>query len=297
MRNFLPLPVIAAAVSSSLGGTAMVAIRMLVGVSDAMSIAFLRCAGSALVLGFFVFAFRRARFAPVDLLRIAGLGIVMFGAFSWLFAAGLAYVPAARGAVIMSTMPILTLVIAAALGREKLTWPKVAGAFLVLGGVAIALADKAVAGPDAWRGDLYMGAAALLGSLHAVLSAATLRRYATISVLAVQVMAGMLLLGGILVAQGNFGGLTGFSGVQWIAVFWLTMVTGLFSHLLWFWALEKAPASAVALTVSLNPISAAVFGALLLAEPVTTRILAGLVAVVAGIVLANRRAPAPEPPG
>ncbi|MBI3503922.1 MAG: DMT family transporter [Proteobacteria bacterium] len=289
MRNLLPLPVIAAAVSSTLGGSAMVAIRMLVGTSDSTSVAFLRCAGSALVLGIFVFAFRRVRFAPADLLRIAALGIVMFGAFSWLFAAGLAHVPAARGAVIMATMPILTLVIAVVLGRERLTGPKAAGAVLVFAGVAIALADKAVAGPDAWRGDLFMAAAALLGSLHAVLSAATLRRYATLSVLAVQVMAGALLLGGILAVQGDFSGLTGFSGTQWIAVVWLTLVAGLFSHLLWFWGLENAPASAIALTVSLNPISAALCGAIFLAEPVTPRILVGLVAVVAGIALANRR--------
>jgi drug/metabolite transporter (DMT)-like permease len=291
MRNLLPLPVIAAAVSTMLGGTAMVATRLLMGTSDAVSVAFLRCSGSALVLGILVFAIRRTRFALSDVARMAVLGVMMFGAFSWLFAAGLGYVPAARGAVILSTMPILTLGIAAALGREKLTWPKVAGAILVLAGVVIALADKTAAGPDAWRGDLYMAAASLLGSLHAVLSVTALRRYATISVMAVQVMTGTLLLGGVLVAQGNSDGLTGFAGTQWFAVFWLTMVTGLLSHLMWFWALEKAPASSVALTVSLNPISAAIFGAIVLAEPVTTRVLVGLVAVVGGIVLANRRPP------
>jgi len=296
MRSLIPLPVLAAATASILGGTAVVFTRLLVGVSDATSIAFLRSASVAVVLAAFVFGARAVRFAPREVVRISALGVMMFGAYGWLFSAGLAYVPAARGAVVLATMPILTLVIAAVFGRERLTWPKALGAAFALAGVVIALGDKAVAGPEAWRGDLYMALAALLGASHAVLSSVALRRHAAVPVLAVQVIAGTVVLGFVLAVRGDAGGLVSFSGYEWLGVFWLLFVAGLPSYVLWFWALERAPASAVALTVSLNPISAAILGAFFLVEPVTARLMAGLACVIAGIVLANRGRAAPDKP-
>jgi drug/metabolite transporter (DMT)-like permease len=294
MRSIIPLPVLAAAASSILGGSAVVVTRMLVGVSDATSVAFLRSAGVAIVLAAFVFGVRAVRFAPREIVRISALGVMMFGAYGWLFSAGLAYVPAARGAVVLATMPILTLVIAALFGRERLTWPKALGAAFALAGVVVALGDKAVAGPEAWRGDLCMALAALLGASHAVLSSMALRRHAAVPVLAVQVVAGTVALGIALVARGDAGGLVSFSGFEWLGVFWLLFVAGLPSYVLWFWALERAPASAVSLTVSLNPISAAILGALFLFEPVTARLAGGLACVIVGIVLANSGRAAPD---
>jgi drug/metabolite transporter (DMT)-like permease len=197
---------------------------------------------------------------------------------------------------VLATMPILTLVIAAAFGRERLTWPKALGAAFALAGVGIALGDKAVAGLEAWRGDLCMALAALLGASHAVLSSMTLRRHAAVPVLSVQVMAGTVVLGIALAIRGDAGGVVSFSGYEWLGVFWLLFVAGLPSYLLWFWALERAPASAVALTVSLNPIAAAILGAFFLVEPVTGRLMAGLACVIVGILLANRGRPTPDKP-
>lgn len=289
------MPVLVAAVSSMLGGTAMGATRLLMGVSDAATVALLRCAGAALVIGAYVFLVRRVRIPPREMLAIAGLGILMFGVFNLLFSAGFAYVSAARGAVVMATMPIQALLIAAIFGRERVTRAKIGGALLALAGVVVALGDRATAGADAWRGDVLMALAALAGAVHAVLSGIVLARRPAVQVLAGQVTAGALVLACILAARGELAHLVAFEGTQWLAVFWLTFVAGLFSYILWFWALERAPVSAVTITVTLNPISAAIFGAAFLSEPVTLQLMAGLAAVAAGIVVAGRPEPAFKP--
>ncbi len=272
-----------------LGGTAMVATRMLMGVSDATTVALLRCAGAAAALGIYLFVFRRVRIPPRELAALAALGFLMFGVFNLLFSAGFAYVPAARGAVVMSTMPIIALMIAAAIGRERITRAKIAGGLLALAGVVVALGERAAAGADAWRGDVLMTLAALAGAMHAVLSGFVLSKRAALPVLAVQVCAGAAMLAGILAWRGELHHVVAFEGTQWLAVVWLTFVAGLFSYLMWFWALEHAPVSSVTITVTLNPISAAVFGAMFLGEPLTLQLTVGLAAVVAGIVLAGRR--------
>ncbi len=289
MSAFLPVPVLVAAASSMLGGTAVVATRMLVGVSDATTVALLRCAGSALAIGFYVFVVRRARFSARETLVFAALGVLMFGVFNLLFSAGLSYVPAARGAVVMSTMPIIALLIAAAAGRERITRAKLAGGLLAVVGVVVALGDRASAGAEAWRGDVLMALSAFVGAAHAVLSGVVLARRPALQVLAVQVMAGAAVLAAMLAARGELDHVVAFEGAQWLTVFWLTFVAGLFSYLLWFWALERAPASSVTITVTLNPLTAAVFGAAFLGEPVTLQLAIGLAAVASGIVLAARR--------
>ncbi len=73
------------------------------------------------------------------------------------------------------------------------------------------------------------------------------------------------------------------------AVSLITLITigGVVCFYLWIWALEHTMPSRVSIAVTLNPISAALLGALLLAEPLTGRLAAGLVAVVIGLALAN----------
>jgi drug/metabolite transporter (DMT)-like permease len=289
MASALSLPLAAAAMSSVLGGLSMVAVRLVVDDSDPTSIALIRCLGTAPVLGFVVFVLRGTRLPPGDTLRIAALGVLMFGGFGWLMSAGLAYVPAARAALILATMPLLTLALATLLGREAASRAKAAGAVLALVGVAVALGDREFAGPEAWKGDLMLGGAASVGAVHAVLSGAHLRRYGALPVTAVQAAAGIVALAAALAFTGDFSGLVAFSGTQWMAVFFLAFVGGMLSFVMWFWGLERLDPSRAVLTVSFNPIAAALGGALLLAEPLTARLLAGLVCVIAGIALACRR--------
>jgi drug/metabolite transporter (DMT)-like permease len=294
-RHYMPmsaafsLPLAAAAMSSVLGGSSMVAMRLVIDDSDPTSIALIRCLGTAPVLGFVVFGLRGKRLPAGDALRIAALGAMMFGGFGWLMSAGLVHVPAARGALILATMPLLTLALSTALGREPASWTKAAGAGLALAGVAVALGDRELAGPDAWKGDLMLAGAAVVGAVHAVLSGTFLRRHAALPVTAIQAAAGIAVLGSVLAWSGDISGLVSFSGWQWLAVFFLAFVGGLLSFVLWFWGLERLDPSRAVLTVSLNRIAAALGGALLLAEPLTLRLLAGLIGVIAGIALASRR--------
>src|SRR5206468_1895033 len=55
---------------------------------------------------------------------------------------GLKTVPAARGALIFASFPLLTLVVAALLGHERVTVRKISGILATLLGVFLALSDK-----------------------------------------------------------------------------------------------------------------------------------------------------------
>lgn len=267
-----------------------VASRYAIVEADATSIAFLRYGGACLLLTGVAMAMGASlRLERRDVAPVLGLGVLMFACFGWLFTAGTEYIPAARAALIISGMPLATLAIAAAFGLERLTLPKLAACALAVAGVAIALGDRASAGPEAWKGDAILIAAAILGGFHAVRSGAYLRRYKPLPLIAIQTGAGAAALGLVLLLTGNDSALTGYSPGVWVAILWLASAGGLVSFWLWYYALERIPASNVAMTVTLNPVAAALVGVVVLDEPVGLRLLAGLACIAAAIALANRK--------
>lgn len=274
-----------------MGGTAAVAARMALPDSDPIAVAFLRHVGVGLILAGLAWGPRGSRrgIARADLLPIAALGLLQFTIYGALFVWAFNYVTAARGALVLATMPLAALVIGAALGRESPTTLKVVGCATALAGVAIALLDRASGGPEAWKGDLIMAMSVLTGAFYAVVSQPYIRRNPSLPVAAFAILVGAAGLFALVVAAGSLANLWSFGVGGWLAVLWLVGPAGVIPFYLWNWALERAPPSRVTIAITLNPLAAAAFGAAVLGEAVTANLLAGLIAVVAGIALANRQ--------
>jgi drug/metabolite transporter (DMT)-like permease len=79
------------------------------------------------------------------------------------------------------------------------------------------------------------------------------------------------------------------SALTWVSLFFQIVVVTFASYLLWFWLIRHYPATRLASFTLLTPVFGLLLGALLLGEPVTARLLVGLAAVAAGIVVVNRR--------
>ena len=187
--------VLAAVLSSGLGGTSIGATR------------FVRHAVDPLAIGAFRFGLGFIFLLPIALIQggkwparndwagVAGLGLLFFGLFPILFNASLIFTTAARGALALSTLPLLTMVVAAALDVEPLTARKTAGVLIATGGVAIALLSSLASAPDgAWRGDALMVCAAFCMALYSVWSKPFIRRSGPIPFTTMAMSVGALFL-------------------------------------------------------------------------------------------------------
>jgi drug/metabolite transporter (DMT)-like permease len=232
---------------------------------------------------------RLPRFARRDALPIALLGIGQFGVLVALLNAALRDIGAAEAALIFATMPLLTLLIAALSGRERLGAAKLAGVLLTILGVALALGEKAVApaGAGHWRGEAFAFASALTGALCSVLYRPYLRKYPTLPVSAFAMLASVGFLAVLAAAEGFFAAPPHFSALGWAAVLFIGGNSGV-GYVLWLWALDNTTPTRVTVFLALSPITAALLGALLLAEPVAKLTGIGLAAVVSGLWLAHR---------
>ncbi|WGF86451.1 DMT family transporter [Marinivivus vitaminiproducens] len=291
--------VLAASASSSLGGTAIGATRYIAGAVDPVTLGALRfLQGTVLLLPLVLVG--RAPWPPLrDWPRVIVLGLLFFALFPVLFNLALTMTTAARGALSLSTMPLLTMVAGALLGIERPSLRKVQGVALALGGVALAMtAGLDTAPPGAWRGDLVMIAAAACGALFNVFSRPAIARSGVLPFITMAMGAGGLCLAAIAWAAGGFGRLAHLDAPALAAVAYLGVVGSALIFWLWAVALARTTPTKVALSVTLNPVSAGIVGAFLLDEPLGLPLILGLAAILCGIALASRdrtETPMPAP--
>lgn len=279
----------AACMSTALGGSSFVAMRFLVSETEPITVAFLRNAGAALVLGPLALALVRRWPSPRELLVIGGMGAVFFGLMQFLFANAMTFTTSGRAALTYMTTPFMTLVLAALFHTERPTTRKVIGVVIASAGVAIALGRSTAAPPDAWIGDLLILLGAVISAVYNVWSNRWLRLHDPLVVVVVGVVPGTILLFFIAQAVGAPTVAPPLSAIGWLAVAFIGLFGAAASYMLWLWALRHTTPTLVAIALPVNPLMALTWGAVLLGEPVTTSMAVGLALVLSGIAVANWR--------
>lgn len=285
------LALAAAAATGIQVGAALVASRTVVHDIGPGSLALLRYAIAVCCLLPLLLLARRTRFALRDLFPIMGLGVVQFGILIALLNFGLRYIPSGRAALLFSTFPLITMMVAASLGRERLTGMKTAGVVLTLIGVGATLGESllAEASSGEWIGAAAVLIAALCGAVCSVLYRPYLVRYPTLPVGTLAMFASVIFLAVFAAAEGFFANPPHLTGSGWGAVVFIGLSSGI-GYVLWLWALKQTTPTRVTVFLSLSPVTAAVFGVWLLGEPATPGMLVGIVGVASGLWLATRKA-------
>jgi drug/metabolite transporter (DMT)-like permease len=200
------------------------------------------------------------------------------------------HIPSGTAAVVVATVPIWAALIAAALGRERLTRNHIAGLALGFTGVA-ALVVGTGSGRASVSGTLIVVVAALSWASGSVYSttAPTVRRPL--------VMTGMeMLCGGVAclltaAATGEFGRFhtAELTTDAWLAFAFLVFAGSMVAYTAYVWLLRNADLSLVTTYAFVNPVVAVILGAVILSEPFTVRSAVSTAAVIAGVILMLRR--------
>jgi drug/metabolite transporter (DMT)-like permease len=279
--------VLAAIVSSALGGIAGGTTRFVIGATDPVTLGVFRFGTGFLLLLPIALLLRSRWPRGRDWIAVVLLGILFFFAFSVLFNLAYSYTSAARGALALSTMPIMTMLVAAALGIERLNARKTAGVLIAFGGVAAALVSGLRNAPEgAWRGELVMLTAVLCMSLYNVWSRPFIARSDPLGFVTPGMGAAALCLAVWAYLIDGFSVVGDFGAPQWLAVAYLGVLGSAVIFFLWAFALGRTSPTKTAVTITVNPIFAAIVGAIAISEPIGINLIAGLAAVFAGIWIA-----------
>jgi drug/metabolite transporter (DMT)-like permease len=277
-------------VAAVLFGASVVAVRIAVEDIHPLDLAVLRFAQGATILlvVLALYAPSRLRIHLRDLPLLTLLGAIFFSAFPLTFNTALKFTDASRGALMLATMPVWSIVLARYLARERLSHRQIAGVTLTVAGVGLAVAGDGIGtnGNSVLLGDALMLVTAFLGALYGVIAKRALIIYSPLTVTTYAMAIGTILL---LPAAlpGGFGGMSIDDRRLLEMVLFLGVFGGALSYFLWTSALSALSPTRVAAYVNLNPVVAALLGIFLLSEPAELAFFAGFVTVVAGVCLVN----------
>lgn len=206
---------------------------------------------------------------------------------------GLQFTTASRMVVFIYISPfVVALGMPFIAHAERLSRAQMAGLLLAFAGVAWAFAEgftKPAAGAHQLLGDgLGVLAGVLWGATTLAIRGTRLSSASAEKTLLYQLaVSGALLLLAALVQGAALP--TRLSTLAWASLGFQIVIVTAVSYLVWFWLIRSYPATRLASFTLLTPVFGLLLGALLLGEPITTRLVVALAAVAAGIVLVNRR--------
>lgn len=266
-------------------GAAIVASRYALAETTPAALALMRYIVGFLCLAPVAWRMGLVPFAKRDVLPIALLGIGQFGILVALLNASLLYLPAAPAALLFSTFPFMTMLLAAGLGREGLTWAKAAGVGLTILGVGFTLGVDVLnfdAGGGAWKGILFALGSALTGAVCSVFYRPYLQRYPTVQVSAFAMATSVLFLAFAAAGEGFFSTPPAISAQSWGAILFIGVSSGI-GYFLWLYALGRAAPTRVTIFLALSPATAGIIGVILLGEHFGPGLVTGVALVTLGL--------------
>ncbi len=241
-----------------------------------------------------LFLLVRWRLGPVrpparTALALVALGMLGFGAYQVLWSIGLTQITAGDSALIIAASPVLTVLLAGAVGMDRLSAPKVSGALIAFAGVAIVVAaGHGLSLGASLVGDLLTLGAAVLWAVYTVAGTRMLRQVDPLQATAWAVLGGTLFL----LPFGAFAMLTSPPAeIPLVAVAGI-LYSGAFAaaiaNVLVFNAIRLVGPARVTVGQFLVPAGAVVLGAVFLAEPVGPAQVVGGAVIVLGVWLTRR---------
>lgn len=232
---------------------------------------------------------RPARHQWPTLAAMALTGVVLFNALVYL---SLLYTTSTNAALINGTTPILTMVLAAAIGLDRLTGRRLAGALVSLVGVGWIVSRGslgALIGLSFNRGDLIMLVAALTWAIYTILlnrMRGALSPLATLTIVTVLAVPPLGVIGGYELMSRPIGTIT---PMVVVGLVYIGVLASVAAFMAWSVGIKGVGAARGSIFLNLIPVFTAVIAVLTLGERIGPVQLIGGSLVIGGVTLASLR--------
>ncbi len=241
-----------------------------------------------------LYAWRHDRFVPRgrELLHLAVLGALGVLANQVLFVVGLQYTTATNAAILMVSVPVFTVAVAALLRVERIGPRRLLGIALAVAGAAVLLDPRRLAfGRASLAGNALILTNALAYSFFLVLQRPVLHRVPWRTVIA-----GSFVFGGagvLVVAGPALAALPGvhIAPIAWLGALYIALIPTAAAYAANTWAVRRSSPALVAVYNTMQPLVAAVLAAIFLGERFGWAEAAGFGLIAAGLLRVSLRPP------
>lgn len=287
-RSIAPYLVLGAVGLSWSGG--WIVLKIAVAAAPPLEFAAVRFAGASVLL-LLILGLTRTPPArrPVGALALSGL----FGYFAYnaLVFLGLTMAPASDAALIVpTTLPALTAAAAVLVG-ERATRGGIVGLIVASLGAALVVGggqSTAAEYPQRLLGDLLLLGGAVCWAIYTVLGTVTLRHASALAVVTTSTVIGALLLFPLGFLEHGYADVGTWSAGTWLAQGYVTVLQGVVSFVLFFWAVGRYGAGLASMTSYLVPLATLALAIVVLGERPAPIQWAGGAVILVGVRLATR---------
>lgn len=291
----VPVYLTLAGVTMIWGGT-FVAGRFLGGSLSPVFAASLRFLLASVALLGFLWLARLALVRPTvrQWLRLALLGFFGIFFYNLCFFYGLQYINASRASLIVALNPAVIGLASWWLFKERLGRMKTAGIATCIIGAALVIVSRdpqlLAATPDAWMGDLLILGCVLGWGVYSLFSRELNQSLGPVQTVTYSVLIGTLMLWLLAAARGelSWAALNDLRAVQWLSLAYLGVLGSALGYIGYYDGIRKIGATRSGVFIALNPLTAVIFGALLLGEQLTLTMCLGGALILGGIYLCNK---------
>lgn len=229
---------------------------------------------------------------PKLLARIALAGLLGVTANQTLFLLGLRHTTAVNATILVTTVPVFTVLGSLLLGQERPSPLKLAGIVLAaLGAVVLVDPLRLTLGPGEALGNLLILLGMICYASYFLVSKPIVSRHDPVTVSAYVMLfsaIGVLPIGLPSIARANLSGLS--AGMWWLVGYVVVFPT-ILTYFLNLWALRRVSSGTVATFIYLQPLFAALTSPWVLGEAVGVRTMAAAAVIFSGlglVILAER---------
>jgi drug/metabolite transporter (DMT)-like permease len=224
-----------------------------------------------------------------ELMTLLWVGILGTFLNHTLFFLALVFAPAAHGAIIPpTTSPVWTMLLAARLGRERVTPGQIAGVILCMVGVVLVVRPERLvtdAGASVLLGDLLFLLGGVAWGIYSYVSKVAMERLSAVATLVFGISIGTVLLVPVALAERPWSALSSAHLTAWAALGYLSLAGTVLAFLWWNVAIRRVGAGRTAVFTNLVPIFGVLLAWLVLGERLTAIQLAGGFLAVAGVLV------------
>ena len=234
--------------------------------------------------------FIKEKVAKKDLRRLALLSLFGVSINQSLFVRGMALTSPISGAIIMITSPLLVLIIGNLILKEKITWQRISGILIGLGGAALLILSGTISSEkqDNALGDIFIFINAVSWGTFLVLVKPLMQKYHTITVLKWVFLFGMI----ILIPLGWTGMMDvawpELTGRTWFGIIFVVVAVTYIAYLMNIYGLKILSPTVVSAYIYLQPLLAAGIAVYLGKDEITWQKSVSAVLILGGVMLASQ---------
>lgn len=280
----------ALAAATVLWGGSVIAQKWGVSHFTPLRLALLRGTGAFLVLlPMWIFSkaprgsFGRGDFFPF--LRLALLAMVGNQLFNYY---GLRTIPASEAGMIMGLTPVLTVLLSSFFFGEPMSRLRIGGSILSFIGVLLVVAKPVRGTAASWRGDLLVGIGVASWVLYTLFSREVLKRHSSLTLSVATISIGTLVIAPFALFEKGAFQWDGVPFSAWIALGYLVFFASALAFVVWNIGLQKVGPERASVFSNLIPVTALLFGMVLLSEQISPRQGVGMGLILTSVWLVNR---------